>query len=82
MATQLTICTNEELCAVIQFLWGEGVRGVEIQQRLSAQYSDSVLPISVDVHPDRSSPGTFAQLFLTCPSIFVLMQQTTVILLH
>lgn len=40
----LTTSTKEERCTVIQFLWAEGVRDVEIHQRLSAQCGDSVLP--------------------------------------
>lgn len=44
--TLLITCTKEEKNAVIKFLWTEGVRGVEIHKRLSAQQGDSVLPCS------------------------------------
>jgi len=44
MAAPLSVCTKEEQCGVICFLWSEGVTGAEIHQRLSAQYGDSALP--------------------------------------
>jgi hypothetical protein len=43
MAALLSICTKEEQCSVIRFLWSEGVSGAEIHRRLSAQYGSSVL---------------------------------------
>jgi hypothetical protein len=44
MAAPLSVCTKEEQCSVIRFLWSEGVSGAEIHKRLSAQYGNSVLP--------------------------------------
>ncbi|PNF13580.1 hypothetical protein B7P43_G18274 [Cryptotermes secundus] len=43
MAVPLSVCTKEEQCSVIRFLWSEGVLGAAIHQRLSAQYGNSVL---------------------------------------
>jgi hypothetical protein len=40
MAASLTSSTKEEQCAVISFLWAEGVRSAEITCRLSAQHGD------------------------------------------
>ena len=44
MAVPLSVCTKEEQCGVIRFLWSEGVPGAEIHRRLSVQYGDSALP--------------------------------------
>jgi len=44
MAAPLSVCTKEEQRGVIRFLWTEGVTGVQINRRLSAQYGDSALP--------------------------------------
>ena len=43
-AAPLSVCTKEEQRSVIRFLWPEGVSGVEIHRRLSAQYGNGVLP--------------------------------------
>jgi hypothetical protein len=40
MVSPLTTCTEEEGHAAIMFLWAEGVTGVEIHCRMSAQYGD------------------------------------------
>jgi hypothetical protein len=40
MAAPLTICTKQGRCALVTFLWAEGVRGVEFHLRLSTQYCD------------------------------------------
>jgi hypothetical protein len=44
MAAPLSMCTKEEQCGVIRFLWSEGVPRAEIHRRLSAQYGDNALP--------------------------------------
>jgi len=44
MAAPLSVCTKEEQCGMICFLWSEGVPGAEIHRKLSAQYGDSALP--------------------------------------
>ena len=44
VAAPLSVCTKEEQCSVIWFLWSEGVSGAAIHQRLSAKYGSSVLP--------------------------------------
>jgi hypothetical protein len=38
MATPLSDCTIEEQCAIVRFLWAEGVKSVEIHCRMLAQY--------------------------------------------
>jgi guanylate kinase len=44
MAVPLSLCTKEEQCPVIWFLWLQGVSGAAVHQRLSAQYGNSILP--------------------------------------
>ena len=44
MAAPLSVCSKEEQSSVIRFLWSEGVSGATINQRLSAQYRNSVFP--------------------------------------
>jgi hypothetical protein len=43
MEAPLSICTKEELRAVIRFLFVEGVKPVEIIHRMQAQYGDNCL---------------------------------------
>jgi hypothetical protein len=43
MEAPLSICTKEEMRGVIRFLFGEGVKPVEIICRLQAQYDDNCL---------------------------------------
>jgi hypothetical protein len=44
----LSVCTKEKQCSVKHFLWPEGVSGDTVDQRLSAQYRNSVLPQQSD----------------------------------
>jgi hypothetical protein len=43
METPLSICTKQEMWAVIRFLFAEGVKPVEIIHRMQAQYDDNCL---------------------------------------
>ena len=43
MTAPLSICTNEEQRAAIQFLWAKGVPRAKINHRLSAQYGNSAI---------------------------------------
>jgi hypothetical protein len=43
MEAPLSICTKEEMRGVIRFLFGEGVKPVEIISRMQAQYGDNCL---------------------------------------
>jgi len=43
MAAPLLQCTQEELCAVIRFLWSAGVKISEIHRRMLLQYGDNCL---------------------------------------
>jgi hypothetical protein len=38
MAAPLSDCTIEEQCAIVRFLWAEGVKSVEIHRQMLAQY--------------------------------------------
>jgi hypothetical protein len=38
MAAPLSDCTIEEQCAIVHFLWAEGVKSVELHRRMLAQY--------------------------------------------
>jgi predicted nuclease with RNAse H fold len=38
MADPISNCTIEEQCAVVRFLWTEGVKSAEIHPRMLAQY--------------------------------------------
>ena len=42
MDAPLQYCTIEE-CGVVQFLWAEGVKPVEIHRRMLAQYGQSTM---------------------------------------
>jgi hypothetical protein len=43
MEAPLSICTKQEMRAVIRFLFAEGVKSVEIICRMQAQYGDNCL---------------------------------------
>jgi hypothetical protein len=43
MEPSLSICTKEEVREVIQFLFAEGIKPVEIIRRMQARYSDNCL---------------------------------------
>jgi hypothetical protein len=43
MEDPLSICTKEEVPGVIQFLFAEGVKPVEIIRRMQTQYGDNCL---------------------------------------
>jgi len=43
MDATLQDCTIEEQCGVVQFLWAEGVKPVEIHRRMLAQYGQSTM---------------------------------------
>lgn len=43
MAAPLLQCTQEELCAVIRFLWSSGENIAEIHHRILLQYGDNCL---------------------------------------
>jgi hypothetical protein len=43
MEAPLSICTKEEMRAVIRFLFAEGVKPVQIIRRMQAQYGDNCL---------------------------------------
>jgi len=43
MDTPLQDCTNKEQCGVVQLLWAEGARPVEIHRRMLAQYGHSTM---------------------------------------
>jgi len=45
MAAPLATCTKEEQRSVIRFLRSEGVKPVEIHQRMKVQYGDACLSI-------------------------------------
>jgi hypothetical protein len=43
VSTSLVLSTKEEQCAVIRFLWSEGVKTAKIYCRLLLQYEDSCI---------------------------------------
>jgi len=43
MDALLQDCTIEEQRGVVRFLWGEGVKPVEIHRRMLAQYGQSTM---------------------------------------
>jgi len=43
MDAPLQDCTIEEQHGVVRFLWAEGVKPVEIQRRMLAQYGQSTM---------------------------------------
>jgi len=43
MDTPLQDCTIKEQCGIVQFLWAEGVKPVEIHRRMLAQYGQSTM---------------------------------------
>ena len=43
MAAPIETCTREEQRSVIQFLHSEGVKPIEIHQRIKFQYGDACL---------------------------------------
>jgi hypothetical protein len=43
MATPLSNCTIKEQCAVVHFLWAEGVKSAEIHHRMLAQYGTRII---------------------------------------
>ena len=43
MDAPLQDCTIEEQCGVMRFLWAEGVKPVEIQPHMLAQYGQSTM---------------------------------------
>jgi len=45
MAAPLATCTKEEQRSVICFLQSEGVKPIEIHQRMEVQYSDACLSL-------------------------------------
>jgi hypothetical protein len=55
----ITLCTKEQQCPVIQFLWAEGVRSGYVNWKLPAQYRVSALPASLGWEPYHSLSVTF-----------------------
>jgi len=43
MDAPLQDCTIKEQCGVVQFLWAEGLKPVEIHRRMLAQYGQSTM---------------------------------------